>query len=275
MMVGRDVLLRVDKSPAAPGAVQLRLRHLHSVDDRGLAALRGVDLDVHAGEIVGIAGVEGNGQRQLEETIGGLRTATAGRIELCGQDVTNCSPRQIFDAGLGHVPSDRYKTALLSDFTIAENLALVTVDRPPFTRRGLLDGKAIGENARKLVKLFDIRTPSVEAAVSTLSGGNAQKVVIARELSHQPKVLLVAQPTRGVDIGAVEYIHQELVRQRDQGMAILLISTELEEILTLSDRIVVLYEGQVMGECSAADADVETLGLMMAGTRRRAVGGVL
>lgn len=268
LMVGRDVLLRVHKPPARPGEVRLQLHGVHAEDDRGLPALRGVDLNVRAGEIVGVAGVEGNGQRELEEVIGGLRTATAGRVDLCSQTVTNATPRQIFEAGLGHVPADRYKTALLGDFSVAENLVLVTVDRPPFTRRGFLNSKVIGDNARRLIERFGIRTPSPETEVATLSGGNAQKVVVARELSHGPQVLLVAQPTRGVDIGAIEYIHAELIRQRDAGMAILLISTELDEILNLSDRIVVLYEGEIMGEVDAARADAETVGLMMAGSRQ-------
>lgn len=268
MMVGRDVMLSTSKEPAVPDAVKLDVRDLEVTDDRGLPAVRGLSLTVRAGEIVGIAGVEGNGQRELEEALGGLRTATAGSITLCDTDVTNASPRAVFGAGLGHVPSDRYKTALLRDFSIADNLVLETVDRPPFTRRGLLNRRAIAANAVELIKRFDVRTRSHQTHVAKLSGGNAQKVVLARALSHDPAVLLVAQPTRGVDIGAIEYIHRELVARRDAGMAILLISTELDEILNLSDRIIVLYEGQVMGEVSAAEADVEQLGLMMAGTRQ-------
>jgi general nucleoside transport system ATP-binding protein len=268
MMVGRDVLLRVNKKPASPGEVRLALRNLHVLDDRDLPAVRDLNLEVRAGEIVGIAGVEGNGQRELEEAIGGLRRVEQGQIMLCGQDVTHRSPWDIFAAGLGHIPSDRYQTALLRDFTVSENLALVTIGQPPFTRRGLLRQAAIKANAQKLVQDFDIRTPSVQTEVSKLSGGNAQKVVLARELSHQPQVLIAAQPTRGVDVGAIEYLHRELVRQRDAGMAILLISTELDEILNLSDRIVVLYEGQVMGKQAIEAADIEALGLMMAGSRQ-------
>jgi simple sugar transport system ATP-binding protein len=241
---------------------------LHVLDDRDLPAVRGLNLEIRAGEIVGLAGVEGNGQRELEEAIGGLRRVAQGQMMLCGQDITHRSPWDIFAAGLGHIPSDRYQTALLRDFTVSENLALVTIDRPPFTRRGFLRQAAIEANAQKLVQDFDIRTPSVQVEVSKLSGGNAQKVVLARELSHQPQVLIAAQPTRGVDVGAIEYLHQELIRQRDAGMAILLISTELDEILNLSDRIVVLYEGQVMGEQAIEAADIEALGLMMAGSHQ-------
>ena len=268
MMVGRDVLLRVDKKAATPAAVRLHVRNLHVRDERNLPALRGVNLDVRAGEIVGIAGVEGNGQRELEEALVGLRRVEQGQIHLGDQEMTHCTPRQWFDAGVGHVPSDRYKTALLRDFSIAENLVLSKIDQAPFTRRGLIDHRAIDTHAQALVQQFDVRTPSVDIEVGKLSGGNAQKVVLARELAHQPQVLIVAQPTRGVDVGAIEYVHRELVRQRDQGMAILLISTELEEILNLSDRIIVLYEGRVMGECASADADVHQLGLMMAGAER-------
>ncbi|MCS6828545.1 MAG: ABC transporter ATP-binding protein, partial [Caldilinea sp.] len=266
MMVGREVMLRVEKAPATPGEVLLRIENLHAKDDRGLPALRGVNLTVRAGEIVGVAGVEGNGQRELEEALRGLRAVSAGRIELCGRDVTGRMPRDIIEAGLGHVPSDRYRMGLLRDFSVAENLALVTVDRPPFTRRGLLDMSALRSHARRLAQTFDVRTSSVDARVATLSGGNAQKVVLAREIAHGPRVLLVAQPTRGVDVGAIEYVHRELVRRRDEGMAILLISTELDEILALSDRIVVLYQGRIVGERPAAGVSVEALGLMMGGT---------
>jgi simple sugar transport system ATP-binding protein len=267
-MVGRDVQFRTEKAPAAPTTVRLDLRDLRVNDDRALPALRGINLTVRAGEIVGIAGVEGNGQRELEEAILGLRPVEQGQVLVDGQDVTGVSPGVMLATGLGYVPSDRYRTALLADFSIAENLVLSKVAQPPFTRWGLLNGRAILAHAEKLVKAFNVRTPSVTTAVGKLSGGNAQKVVLARELAHQPSVLLVAQPTRGVDVGAIEFIHQELIHQRDQGMAILLISTELEEILNLSDRIVVLYEGEIMGECPGADADLQQVGLMMAGARQ-------
>ena len=268
LMVGRDVQFRTEKAPAAPTTVRLDLRELRVNDDRALPALRGINLTVRAGEIVGIAGVEGNGQRELEEAILGLRPVEQGQVLVDGQDVTGVSPGVMLATGLGYVPSDRYRTALLADFSIAENLVLSKVAQPPFTRWGLLNGRAILAHAEKLVKAFNVRTPSVTTAVGKLSGGNAQKVVLARELAHQPSVLLVAQPTRGVDVGAIEFIHQELIHQRDQGMAILLISTELEEILNLSDRIVVLYEGEIMGECPGADADLQQVGLMMAGARQ-------
>jgi len=268
MMVGRDVLLSVEKEPPTPGEIRLSVRDLQVNTDRELPALRGINLEVRAGEIVSIAGVEGNGQRELEEAISGMRRIEQGQVILSGEDVTNASPRKIFTAGLGYVPSDRYQTALLVDFSVANNLVLQTFDQAPFTQRGILNEAAIKSNAQKLVKAFDIRTSSTGANVSSLSGGNAQKVVLARELSRQPRVLLVSQPTRGIDVGAIEYIRQELVRQRDQGVAILLISTELEEILDLSDRVIVLYEGRVMGERTAEEfkSNVHELGLLMAGT---------
>ncbi len=268
MMVGRDVLFRVEKELSAPGEIKLSVRDLQVNTDRQLPALRGISLDLRAGEILSIAGVEGNGQRELEEAISGMRRVEQGQVILSGEDITNASPRKIFNAGLGYVPSDRYQTALLVDFSVANNLVLQTFDQAPFTQQGILNEAAIKSNAQKLVKAFDIRTSSTGADVSSLSGGNAQKVVLARELSRQPQVLLVSQPTRGIDVGAIEYIRQELVRQRDQGVAILLISTELEEILDLSDRVIVLYEGRVMGERRAEEFkyNVQELGLLMAGT---------
>jgi simple sugar transport system ATP-binding protein len=201
----------------------------------------------------------------LEEAIRGMRAVQEGQVLLGGQDVTHQAPAAIVKAGLGHVPSDRYQMGLVGDFSVAENLVLTTVEQPPFTQRRLLRLDAIRTHAAKLVAAFDIRTSGIDSAASTLSGGNAQKVVLARELAPQPQLLLVSQPTRGVDIGAIELVHRELVRQRDAGMAILLISTELDEILQLSDRIVVLYEGKIVGELQAEGADVDRLGLMMAG----------
>jgi simple sugar transport system ATP-binding protein len=264
-MVGRDVAFRVPKPPGRPGAVRLAVQDLWVQDDRGLPALRGVSLAVRAGEIVGVAGVEGNGQRELEEALGGLRPAQAGQIRLDGRDVTGGSPRQRLQAGLGYVPSDRYQTALLPDFSVADNLVLQTIGQRPYARRGWLRAGAIRAHAAACLRAFDIRAASERVPVGTLSGGNAQKVVMARELARQPRLLLAAQPTRGLDVGAMEFVHRELVRQRDQGLAVLLISTELEEILSLSDRILVLYEGQVVGERPGARAEAHELGLMMAG----------
>jgi simple sugar transport system ATP-binding protein len=266
LMVGREVLLRVEKEPATPGEVRLAVRDLHVRDDRGLPALRGIDLDVRAGEIVGVAGVAGNGQRELEDAISGLRRIESGQVLLGDQDMTNRSPREILAGGLGHIPSDRFGMGLLRDFTVSDNLVLETFFKHPFTRWGLLDSRAIASHADRLVEEFDIRTAATTTEVAKLSGGNAQKIILAREIVREPKVLIAAQPTRGLDVGATEYVHRELVRQRDRDMAILLISTEFEEILSLSDRIVVLYEGRVVGELAAEDADVAELGLLMAGS---------
>jgi simple sugar transport system ATP-binding protein len=241
------------------------LRGVEAVDDRGVPALRSIDFVVHAGEIVGIAGVDGNGQRELEEVIAGLRPPQRGRILLAGRDVTVATTSQRLAAGLGYVASDRYGRALLRDFAIADNLVLERFHRPPFSRAGILDRAAIAAHARRLVEAFSIRAASIESLVGQLSGGNAQKLVLARALSQEPALLLVCQPTRGVDVGAIEQVHGELLLRRDAGMAILLISTELDEVLALSDRILVLYEGRIAGERRAGDANPEELGLMMGG----------
>ena len=266
MMVGREIVLRVPKTPAQPQEVRLALHGVHASNERQLPALRDVSLEVRAGEILGIAGVAGNGQSELEEVIAGLRKVTAGSISLCGQDVTHATPARMGQGGLAHIPSDRYAMGLLDDFTVAENAVLQRVGEPPFTRHGALDWVTIRAQAADLVAHFDVRTPSVDTAAGTLSGGNAQKLILARELARQPRVLLAAQPTRGLDVSAIEYIHRALIAQRDAGVAILLISTELDEILALSDRIAVMYEGRIVGVLPAAEADVNRLGLMMGGS---------
>ena len=267
MMVGREVVLRVSKGPAHPQDSRLVLQDLHASNDRGLPALRGVNLEVRSGEILGIAGVAGNGQTELEEAIAGLRRPTVGKILICGQDTTHANPRAISETGLAHIPSDRYQMGMLGDFSVAENLVLQRVGKPPFTRRGWLDHGAIAANAQTQIADYDVRTPSVDTPAGSLSGGNAQKMVLARELARQPKVLLAAQPTRGLDVSAIEFVHRKLIEQRDAGLAVLLISTELDEILALSDRIAVMYEGQIIGVVQAKDADVNEIGLMMAGAR--------
>ncbi len=266
MMVGREVVLRVAKPPAAPGEVRLALTDVHAQNERQLPALRGVSLEVRAGEILGIAGVAGNGQSELEEIIAGLRRPAAGRVILCGEDVTQATPAVVGRCGLAHIPSDRYVMGLLDDFSVAENMVLQRIGTQPFTRRGLLDWKAIREQAQDLVQRFDVRTPSVGTLAGTLSGGNAQKTILARELARRPRVLLAAQPTRGLDVSAIEYVHRTLIEQRDAGVAILLISTELEEILALSDRIAVIYEGRIVGEVVGAGDDVDRLGMLMGGS---------
>ena len=265
LMVGRELVGVVATRSARQREPRLTLRDVEAVDDRGVPALRGIDLVVHAGEIVGIAGVDGNGQRELEEVIAGLRPPRSGRILLAGRDVTVATTSQRLAAGLGYVASDRYGRALLRDFAIADNLVLERFHRPPFSRAGILDRAAIAAHARRLVEAFSIRAASIESLAGQLSGGNAQKLVLARALSQEPALLLVCQPTRGVDVGAIEQVHGELLRRRDAGMAILLISTELDEVLALSDRILVLYEGRIAGERRAGEANAEELGLMMGG----------
>ncbi len=270
MMVGREVVLVVEKGPSQPGETRLSIKHLSAESDRGLPALRDVSLDVRAGEIVGVAGVAGNGQTELEEVISGLRRATAGEIRICDHRVSLGGRGEFCGVGLAHIPSDRYGMGMLRDFSVAENLVLQRIGDEPFTRRGWLNRKAIRQNGGSLVADFDVRTPSVETHAGNLSGGNAQKMVLARELSRGPRVLLAAQPTRGLDVSAIEFVHRRLVEQRDAGVAILLISTELDEILALSDRIAVMYEGRIMGVLPAQGVDVNEIGLMMAGQKRTA-----
>ncbi len=251
MMVGREVSLSRTQAPSQPGEPLLTLKNVWVESDRGIPALRGVNLTVHAGEIVGIAGVDGNGQRELEEAIASLRPLNQGKIMLNGT--------------LAHIPSDRYGMGLLSDFSVAENSVLREIRKPPFNQHGFLNLQAILEYALQLVQQFNIRTPSVKIPAGKLSGGNAQRIVLGRELSQNHQVVLAAQPTRGLDISAIEYIHHQLIAQRHEGAAVLLISTELEEILRLSDRIAILYEGKIVGIVDAHEADVHHLGLLMAG----------
>ncbi len=255
MMVGREVTFTQEQRLLQPGHPLLQLTNLWVEGDRGLAALLGIDLTVRAGEIVGIAGVDGNGQRELEEAIAGLRPTKSGVIQRT--------------APLAHIPSDRYTLGLLSDFSVAENMVLRDVEQPPFSKRGFLNPQAIYQFARQLIQAFQIRTPSPQTLAGKLSGGNAQRIVLARELTRSSeagqRVILAAQPTRGLDISAIEDVHAQLLAQRQAGAAILLISTELEEVLRLSDRIAVLYEGQITGILTAPDFDSDLLGLMMAG----------
>jgi len=266
MMVGRSVVLEVTKGPAAPGEVVLRLADVAIDDDRGQRAVDGVTLEVRAGEILGIAGVQGNGQTELVEALTGLRRIVGGRVEIAGRDYTNATPRAITEAGSAHVPEDRQEDGLVLSYSIADNLILNTYYAPPYTRGLQLDEAAIESSARKLVSEYDIRTPSVFAPVANLSGGNMQKVVIARELSRQVKLLVAAQPTRGLDVGSIEFIHKTIIAERDRGLAVLLVSAELDEIMSLADRIAVIYRGKLVATLPTAAATREGLGLLMAGT---------
>jgi simple sugar transport system ATP-binding protein len=259
MMVGRDVLLRVEKPEAHPKDVVLSVKNLSDG-----AKLNDVSFDVRAGEIVGIAGVEGNGQTELIEVLAGLHHASGGSFSLSGRDFTKCSARQIKELGIAHIPEDRHRRGLLLEFTLANNTILGTqYRRPPVTGFGLLDEDAVFEKATRLIRDFDVRPPNAALHARALSGGNQQKLIIGREFDINPKLLLVSQPTRGVDIGAIEFIHRKLVGLRDAGAAILLVSAELEEVLSLSDRVLVMYQGRIVGEVNSKEVEQEEIGFMM------------
>ena len=267
-MVGRDVLLRVEKSPPQAGDVLLSVQDLHVRDDRGIEKVRGVSFDVRAGEIVGLAGVDGNGQTELIDAITGLMKTESGTIKVAGRELRDASARQMLDAGVGHIPEDRQRRGLVLEFSIAENIALHDYAKPPSARWGWLFPKRLLARARSLIREFDVRGGGPLAPAGALSGGNQQKVVAAREISRDPKVLIAAQPTRGLDVGAIEYLHRRLVTERDEGRAVLLVSLELEEIFSLSDRILVIYEGEIVGE-HTGDVSEQEIGLEMLGGRER------
>jgi general nucleoside transport system ATP-binding protein len=270
MMVGRDVLLRVEKTPAEPGDVLLDVKDLHVLDDRGLPAVRGVSLQVRAGEIVGIAGVDGNGQSELIDAITGLRKIDSGTVTVAGETIHHAGAREMLDAGVGHIPEDRQRRGLVLDFSIAENLVLHDYAKPPASRWGWLFPRRLIAYARRLISEFDVRGGGPQTRAGALSGGNQQKVVAAREVARDPKVLIAAQPTRGLDVGAIEYLHRRLVQERDRGRAILLFSLELDEVLSLSDRLLVIYEGEIVAE-HGPDATEEEIGIeMLGGTREQA-----
>jgi simple sugar transport system ATP-binding protein len=269
-MVGREVLLRVDKKAAQPGEPLLKVDGLSVQDDRGLEAVRDVTFDVRAGEIVGIAGVDGNGQSELIDALTGLRKVAGGQISVGGQDLTQASARQALDAGMGHIPEDRQRRGLVLEFNLAENLALHDYGKEPFSRFGWLNPRRWLRWAAGLLKEFDVRGGGPTTRAASLSGGNQQKVVVAREVSRDPSVLIAAQPTRGLDVGAIEFVHRRLVEQRDAGKAVLLVSLELEEILSLSDRILVLYEGRIVAEFPP-EVSEEEVGIAMTGGGKREV----
>jgi simple sugar transport system ATP-binding protein len=267
LMVGREVLLRVEKGAAKPGEPLLEVEDLQVVDDRGVEKVRGVSFTVHASEILGIAGIDGNGQTELIDAITGLRRVQSGVVRVGGEDITNDSAEDALDAGLGHIPEDRQRRGLVLDFSLAENIALHDYDRPPSSRFGWLYPRRLIERAARLLKEFDVRGGGPQTRAASLSGGNQQKVILAREIDRDPGVLIAAQPTRGLDVGAIEFVHRRLVEQRDEGRAVLLVSLELEEILSLSDRILVLYEGRIAGEFPPETTE-EELGVAMIGGGR-------
>ncbi|GAA1660466.1 ABC transporter ATP-binding protein [Kribbella alba] len=268
LMVGRAVDLVVDKEIAQPGAAALEIRGLSVIDERGHTAVDGIDLEVRAGEIVALAGVQGNGQSELAEALLGLTPIAAGTITVGGKDISRTGTRQRLDAGIGYVPEDRARDGFVGSFTVAENLVLDLFRWPPFSKGVVLQTEAIGQNATERVAEFDIRTQSIDLPVSSLSGGNQQKVVLARELSRPLKLLVASQPTRGVDVGSIEFLHKRIVRERDQGTAVLIVSTELDEIAALADRIAVMYRGRIVG-IVGPQTPRDELGLMMAGASQQ------
>ena len=268
MMVGREVLLRVNKKPARPGETVLEVENLEVLDDRGNPAVRGVSFEVRAGEVLGIAGVQGNGQTELVQALTGLRHPLAGRVRILGTEVTGAPPRHILERGVAHVPEDRQQDGLVLSFPVADNLVLNTYYLPPFARAGTLQQEVIFTVAEQRAREFDIRTPSILTPVANLSGGNQQKVIVAREFSRPIRLLIASQPTRGLDVGSIEYIHQRIIAKRDEGCAVLLVSPELDEVMSLSDRIAVMYEGRIMDILPADQATREEIGLLMAGVKR-------
>jgi simple sugar transport system ATP-binding protein len=272
MMVGREVNFGVEKEPAQPKEVVLSVKDLVVKDARGVNAVNKLNVDMKAGEITGLAGIEGNGQSELIEAITGLRKVETGTISLNGKDITNYKPRRVTESGIGHIPEDRHKHGLVLDFTIGENMVLQTYYQKPFSSNGVLNYSEIYNKARNLIEDFDVRTPSELTPARALSGGNQQKGIIAREVDRSPDFLIAAQPTRGLDVGAIESIHRRLIIERDKGRAVLLMSLELDEILSVSDRIAVMYEGEIVAIVDADKTNEKELGLLMAGGQKKKEG---
>ena len=266
MMVGREVSFKTDKKAANPQEVVLSVENIVVKENRGIEAVKNLSLEVRAGEILGIAGIDGNGQSELIQALTGLRKVESGHIYLGGDEITNLRPRKITEAGVGHVPEDRHKYGLILEMTLAENIALQTYYQEPMSQMGVLNYGEINDHARDLIKEFDVRTVSEVVPAKALSGGNQQKAIIAREISRDPELLIVANPTRGLDVGAIEFIHKRIIEQRDNFKAVLLVSFELEEILNVSDRIAVLHDGEIVGIVNANETSEQELGLLMAGS---------
>ena len=269
MMVGRNVLLRVNKSEAKKGEIVFKVSNLTVKDDLDVMRVKNVNLEIHSGEILGIAGVTGNGQTELLEALSGIRNVEGGSVELFGEKISDkdnfLNPRMLKEKGLAHVPEDRQRMGLVTDFKASENLIFGYHDQEPFSKSSILNHKEISEYSNKIMKEYDVRPNSPDLVTSNFSGGNQQKIILSRELNENPKVLLVGQPTRGVDIGAIEFIHQRLIHMRDRGAAILLASVELDEVLSLSDRIIVMFDGKIVGEKNNKNITDRELGLLMAG----------
>ena len=266
-MVGREVNLVVAKKPAAPGEPVLEVKDMVVLDDRGNVAVNGVSFDVRAGEVLGVAGVQGNGQTELVYALTGLRQPAAGQVRILGQDISKANPRQVTEKGVAHVPEDRQKHGLVLSFPVSDNIVLNTYYLPPFAKGVNMQEGAILAASEELVDQFDVRTPNVYVNASTLSGGNQQKVIVAREFSRPIKLLIASQPTRGLDVGSIEYIHSRIIEKRDEGTAVLVVSSELDEIMALSDRIAVMFKGQILEIVPAKGISKEYLGLLMAGIK--------
>ncbi len=266
LMVGRKVILQVDKSRATPGEVVLKIENLEVKDDRDQIAVEGLNLEVRAGEILGVAGVQGNGQREFVEALTGLRPVIGGKAVIAGQDITHAAPRTITELGVAHIPEDREKHGLVMSYTLADNMVLNRYYQKPYANGIVLNQEKIDQDGTALVKEYDVRTPSVYTPASSLSGGNKQKVIVAREFSRETKLLIANQPTRGIDVGSIEFIHNQIVAQRDNGVAVLLVSAELDEVLGLADRVAVIFDGRIVKTLPIAEATRERVGLLMAGS---------
>ncbi|AYV66070.1 heme ABC transporter ATP-binding protein [Niallia circulans] len=272
LMVGREVSFKTEKKAPNPKETVLKISDLTVKDSRGVHVVNSLNLDVKAGEIVGIAGVDGNGQSELIEAITGLMKKNSGSITLNGKEISVLSPRKITESGIGHIPQDRHKHGLVLDFSIGQNMALQTYYKTPFSKYGFLNQGEIEKKASKLIEEFDVRTPSIHTPARALSGGNQQKAIIGREVDRDPDLLIAAQPTRGLDVGAIEFIHRRLIEQRDKGKAVLLISFELDEILNVSDRIAVIFDGEIIATVDPKTTTEQELGLLMAGSKAKKVG---
>ncbi len=273
LMVGRSVSFKTEKEEAKPTDVVLKVENVHINDNRNVPVVKGLNLEVRANEIVGIAGIDGNGQTELIEAIAGLKKTESGSVYLNNEPITNLSPRKITEKGLAHIPQDRQKFGLVLDFPVSENIALQTYYQEPYSKNKILNYEKIDEFSERIVKEYDVRTPSIHTKTSALSGGNQQKVIIGREVDRSPDLLIAAQPTRGLDVGAIEFIHQKLVEERDKGRAVLLLSFELDEILNVSDRIVVIFDGKIVADVKPEETTEQELGLLMAGSDKKKAGG--
>lgn len=266
LMVGRSVSFKTDKELATPGKTVLKVDQLHINDFRNVSVVKGLNLEVKENEIVGIAGIDGNGQTELIEAIAGMRKVNEGSIYLNNEAITNLPPRKITEKGLAHIPQDRHKLGLILDYSVAENIALQNYYKKPYSTSKLLRMNQINKYAERIVEEYDVRTPSIHTKARSLSGGNQQKVIIGREIDRSPDLLIAAQPTRGLDVGAIEFIHKKLIEERDKGRAVLLLSFELDEILNVSDRIVVVFDGQIVANVKPDETNEQALGLLMAGS---------